>query len=107
MHNNEDVYDLNGLIKDIIDARIDEYIKSNGIERSYDATVIDVSPIATEDGETINPYEQYASVQLYRDSGNITNVRNLSGEILAEEDHVKIYMPKNNLNNSYIGVKCM
>lgn len=78
-------------MEDIAEKAIKKYIKKNNLEKPYDGTVVSVG----DDG-------------LCRvDLGFVVleDLKNLSGESLAEEDSVTVYARGGNINNAYVGLK--
>ncbi len=93
--------ELEDIMEEIIDRKIRAVLKEKNYETPYDGVIDAID----EPDNNSDPYAQRAAVIV---PGYETSVylRNLSGELLSANDHVKIYTAGNNLSNGYIGIKC-
>lgn len=83
---------LRSEIRLIIKQEIKKYMKENKYEKPYDGVVTHVS----DDGTTATVDLKFVVLE---------NLKNKTGETLAENDSVVVYTKGGNINNSYIGLK--
>ena len=93
--------ELENMLNEIIDKRIKLILKDKNYEVPYDGRVDSIE----ESDDNTDPYSQFANVIVVGyDTG--VYLRNLTGELLAVDDRVRIYASNGNLANGYIGIKC-
>lgn len=78
-------------MEEIAEKAIKKYMKQNNYEKPYDGVVLK----ANDDG-TCNVDLKFTTLE---------NLKNFTGEPLAENDKVTVYAKGGNINNSYIGLK--
>jgi len=97
---------IRGFKKIISDLAVEEFknlMNKYGIETVYDC---EVTSAYFKVAEASGAYDQYVSVKIPGNNSVIDGVRNLSGELLEVGNYVRLYAPRNNMSNGYIGVKC-
>lgn len=100
---------LEVMLNEVIDRRIKSILKDKGFETPYEGrveSIEDVDGNIDTDGTAItDPYAQYAQVFI-AGYDVVVRLRNLSGELLATRNRVRVYTNNSNLANGYIGIKC-
>lgn len=106
MNNKESDYEaLYSAMEKIIEKKVYEIIDKLGIESSDYGVVRYISDYDTDESDsTIITSVKRVSVEL-PNGELIENLNNLSGEVLAPGDRIKIFGSRKNTSNRYVGIK--
>lgn len=94
---------LLNLFEKIIDAKIDEKIKSLGLESSSYGVISSLDKTKTDTDGNVTEVVR-ASVKLATGE-TVNNLFNATGQILNVGDNVKVYGSQSDIQNRYIGLK--
>ena len=88
---------LDDYINKLVEKKVNKILDSLGVECSDYSIVREVT---TDDSGNVT------SARVETSTGNVVDLVNESGKVLAVGDTVKMYGSRKNLANRYIGLKC-